>query len=125
MDNYFVYMLRCNDGSYYTGVTNDYERRLSEHAQGLDPSSYTHNRRPVTLVYVATFRDVNEAIAWETKVKGWSRKKKEALIRREYEKLPGLSINKIEQLKACHIELVEMSTCDSLQRCVESSTGSD
>lgn len=91
MNEYYVYMLRCKDESYYTGVTNDYERRFDEHVQVLDPSSYTHNRRPLQLVYVTSFRDVNEAIAWETKVKGWSRRKKEALIQREYEKLPGLS----------------------------------
>jgi putative endonuclease len=91
MKEYFVYILRCNDGSYYTGVTHDYEKRFAEHMEGIDPSAYTHNRRPLELVYVATFWDVNEAIAWETRVKGWSRKKKEALIAREYETLPELS----------------------------------
>lgn len=88
---YYVYILHCRDGSYYTGVTNNYELRFSQHQEGLDPSCYTCSRRPVKLVYVAAFGDVNEAIAWEKKVKRWSRKKKEALIQREYERLPFLS----------------------------------
>ncbi len=92
MKEYFVYILRCHDDSYYTGVTNDYRQRFSEHSHGLDPDSYTHNRRPLQLVYVATFREITDAIAWEKKVKGWSRKKKEALIAREYERLPSLSV---------------------------------
>jgi len=91
MHEYFVYILRCRDGSYYTGVTNDDERRLTEHGEGLDPSSYTHSRRPVKLVYLADFQDINEAISWEKKVKRWSRKKKEALIDRCWESLPKLA----------------------------------
>lgn len=91
MHEYFVYILHCADGSYYTGITNDDERRLTEHGEDLDPSSYTHSRRPVRLVYLADFQDINEAISWEKKIKRWSRAKKEALIRREYERLPALS----------------------------------
>lgn len=110
MHEYYVYILRCSDGSYYTGVTNDDERRLTEHGDGLDPSSYTHSRRPVKLVYLADFQDINEAISWEKKVKRWSRKKKEALIRREYETLPSLaqctnaSHFKYYKVIACHAE---------------------
>jgi len=91
MHEYYVYILHCRDGSYYTGVTNDDERRLTEHGEGLDPSSYTHNRRPVKLVYLADFQDIHEAISWEKKVKRWSRKKKEALIRKKIESLPKLA----------------------------------
>lgn len=90
MREYYVYILRCCGGSYYTGVTN-YESRFSQHQEGLDLSCYTFSRRPVKLVYVAIFGDVNEAIAWEKRVKRWSKRKKEALIRREYEMLPLLS----------------------------------
>jgi putative endonuclease len=79
MKTYFVYMLLCADGSYYIGVTNDLERRLWEHQHGLDPDSYTHERRPVTLAYSADFRDIDQAIAWEKHIKGWSRAKKRAL----------------------------------------------
>lgn len=76
MKAYYVYILKCSDNSYYTGVTNDYERRLYEHNAGIDRKSYTFRRRPLQLVYVTEFRDVEEAIAFEKKVKGWSRKKK-------------------------------------------------
>ena len=94
MRSYFVYMLQCADGSYYTGVTNDVERRVSSHVVGNDPSSYTFKRRPLQLVYTAEFREVYDAISWEKQVKRWNRKKKEALIVREYERLPRLSRNR-------------------------------
>lgn len=91
MLDYYVYIVRCRDHSYYTGITNDYERRLTEHNSGHDPKSYTYSRKPVRLVYVAQFNDVNDAIAWEKRVKRWSRKKKEALIRKDFDALPKLS----------------------------------
>lgn len=83
LDEYYVYILRCNDGSYYTGVTNDYEKRFSEHQDGLDSGCYTFKRRPLELVYHAEFSEITDAIALEKRVKRWSRKKKEALIRRD------------------------------------------
>lgn len=91
MKEFYVYILRCSDSSFYTGITNDYQKRFAEHAEGIDSSCYTFKRRPIELVYVATFREVTDAIAFEKQVKGWSRKKKEALIRGEYESLPALS----------------------------------
>lgn len=78
--NYFVYILRCADGKYYVGVTNDVDRRFAEHQEGLDPGSFTHGRRPVELVLVEWFHDIRQAIEREKQLKGWSRKKKEALI---------------------------------------------
>jgi putative endonuclease len=80
MSEYSVYIVHCVDGSYYTGVTNNLERRLSEHNDGMDPCSYTHSRRPVCLVYSEEFGDIEDAIDAEKQIKGWSRKKKEALI---------------------------------------------
>ena len=91
MKSYFVYILRCVDGSYYTGVTNDYERRFAEHQDGNDMSCYTFRRRPVVLVYLSEFREIDQAISWEKQLKGWSRKKKEALINEQTEKLHDLS----------------------------------
>lgn len=91
MHQYFVYILRCNDGSYYTGVTNDLERRISEHDSGLDPGCYTCRRRPLELVFQERFPLINQAIAFEKQVKGWNRKKKEALINGEWHLLPELS----------------------------------
>lgn len=78
--NYFVYILRCSDGKYYVGVTNDVDRRFAEHQEGLDPGSFTHNRRPVELVLVERYQYIQHAIEREKQLKGWSRKKKEALI---------------------------------------------
>lgn len=92
MKEYCVYIVHCSDGSYYTGITNDVERRVQEHNEGKDHSCYTFTRRPVHLLYSAHFREVLDAIAWEKKVKRWNRKKKEALIFREYESLPLLSV---------------------------------
>jgi len=79
MNQYFVYILLCSDSPYYTGVTNNLDRRLYEHEAGFDPKSYTFKRRPLKLVFQKIFTEVTQAIAFEKQVKGWSRKKKEAL----------------------------------------------
>ncbi|GAA4909708.1 GIY-YIG nuclease family protein [Mucilaginibacter defluvii] len=88
---YFVYIIRCNDGSYYTGVTNDIDRRFQEHQQGIIVHCYTFKRRPLVLVFHEPFGDINQAIAFEKQVKGWRRAKKEALIARRWDLLPELS----------------------------------
>lgn len=94
MNQYLVYILLCNDNSYYTGLTNNLDRRLYEHASGIDPKSYTFKRRPVKLVFQQIFTEVAQAIAFEKQVKGWNRKKKEALIQERLDLLPGLSKRK-------------------------------
>ncbi len=91
MKSYYIYILQCSDGSYYTGVTNNVERRFYEHQEGLIDRCYTHNKRPVKLMYVEEFSDVIEAIEREKQIKGWNRKKKEALISGDFEKLVELS----------------------------------
>ena len=68
--NYFVYIIQCSDSSYYTGVTNDLERRLSEHNEGFSPDSYTASRRPVVLKYYERFQYIDHAIEWEKQIKG-------------------------------------------------------
>jgi predicted GIY-YIG superfamily endonuclease len=87
---YFVYIVQCSDGYYYTGVTNNLERRLNEHNSGL-VDGFTSKRLPVQLVYSQSFQFIEEAIISEKKLKGWSRKKKEALIKSDFEKLKQLS----------------------------------
>ena len=89
--SYFVYILKCSDNSYYTGVTNDLQRRIHEHQTGLIQKSYTHTRRPIELVFQTEFKDVNQAIDFEKKVKGWSRSKKEALIKDNWDEIVRLS----------------------------------
>jgi putative endonuclease len=91
MKQYHVYILLCSDGSYYTGITNDIERRLTEHQSGLNMGSYTYKRRPVKLVFNELFPDVNQAIAFEKQVKGWRRAKKEAIINGDWHLLPQLA----------------------------------
>jgi putative endonuclease len=92
MKTFYVYILKCNDGSYYTGITNDIERRITEHNARTSPDSYTFKRRPVELAFYETFNDFRIAEQWEKKLKGWSRKKKEALIERNWQKLKEYSI---------------------------------
>lgn len=91
MKRYFVYILECSDKSYYTGVTNNLERRVLEHKSGLNPDCYTYSRRPVELVFYVDFQFIKDAIEFEKQVKGWSRKKKEAIINDNWEKLKSLS----------------------------------
>ena len=83
----YVYILKCHDGTYYTGVTNNLERRLKEHNEGINKEAYTFTRRPVELVFYESFTDYNLAIEWETRLKKWSVKKKEALINSDWKKL--------------------------------------
>ena len=79
MKDYFVYILECSDNSFYTGVTHDIEKRLKEHQSGLI-NGYTSKRLPVKLVFSERFREIDQAIRFEKQIKGWSRKKKLALI---------------------------------------------
>ncbi len=89
--NYYVYILACSDNSYYVGVTNDIDARLYEHNHGEDVKAYTYFRRPLILKYVGHFNNINDAIAFEKQVKGWSRKKKEALFEEDWEEIVRLA----------------------------------
>ncbi len=77
----------------YVGVTNDYVIRFKEHQKGIDPTCYTFERRPLELLYVEEFDDPLDAIAREKQLKGWTRAKKEALIRGDIQSLRRLSLN--------------------------------
>jgi predicted GIY-YIG superfamily endonuclease len=81
---FYVYILKCADDSYYTGSTSDIQRRLYEHQSGAIPTSYTFSRRPVELVWSIEAATWREALDFEHQVKGWSRAKKEALIRGDW-----------------------------------------
>tara|TARA_B110001452_G_C14945916_1_gene330859 strand:- start:209 stop:502 length:294 start_codon:yes stop_codon:yes gene_type:complete len=76
---YWVYMLKCSDGSFYTGQTTDLEYRLAQHHQCHFPDCYTAKRLPVQLVFHASFESRYSALAREQQIKKWSRKKKQAL----------------------------------------------
>ena len=94
LERYFVYILLCSDKSYYVGITNDVPKRCAEHGEGMDPKCYTYQKRSLTLVFQQGFREVTDAIAFEKQIKGWSRKKKEALIQGKFDALPMLSKKK-------------------------------
>jgi putative endonuclease len=76
------------------GICNDIERRIWEHNTGQDENSYTYSPKPFQLKYFDTFIDVNQAIAREKQLKGWSRKKKQALIAENFDKLKEFSKSK-------------------------------
>jgi len=86
-----MYILLCADGSYYTGSTRDLELRLQQHQSG-EGANHTRKRLPVKLVYYEEYSRIDEAFHREKQVQGWSRKKKEALIKGDFESLPGLSM---------------------------------
>ena len=96
MSTYYVYILQCKDGSYYTGITNNLQKRVAQHQSGEHSQAYTYRRRPVYLVWHTSFLDPQAAIHLEKKLKGWSRKKKAALIRGDYTSLPSLAKKNFE-----------------------------
>ncbi|WP_339701487.1 GIY-YIG nuclease family protein [Algoriphagus aquimarinus] len=102
MKTYHVYILECSDNTFYTGVTNNLNRRLAEHNEALDPFCYTARRRPLELVFVQDFQEIKEAIAFEKQVKGWSKQKKLAIIHNNWGKLKELSECKNESSHKNH-----------------------
>ena len=88
----FVYMLRCADGTFYVGSArgDDLEKRVMEHETRAYPG-YTYTRRPVRLVWSEHFQQITDAVAAERKIKGWSRAKKEALIRGDWDEIKLLA----------------------------------
>ena len=89
--NFFVYVVQCNDGFYYTGITNDLDRRVLEHNEGINPTCYTYKRRPVVLNYFEQYTEIAQAIQREKQLKGWSRAKKEALFHQDFDLLKALA----------------------------------
>ncbi|MCH8088314.1 MAG: GIY-YIG nuclease family protein [Chloroflexi bacterium] len=87
---FYVYILRCADGSYYTGHTDDLEKRIAAHQRGAI-SGYTSVRRPVHLVFSDSFVEREEAFGRGRQIKGWTRQKKEALIHGDWNQLIQLS----------------------------------
>lgn len=86
----YMYILKCADGSYYTGSTKNLEVRLHQHQMGKG-AKHTKTRLPVSLVHCEEFDRIDEAFSREKQIQGWSRKKKEALIAGDFDKLSHLS----------------------------------
>lgn len=87
---FWVYMLQCADQSYYVGHTNDLEKRIMEHQTG-EVDGYTATRRPLRVVFTQEFPSREEALATELQIKGWSRKKKQALVRGDWPEISRLA----------------------------------
>jgi len=94
MQDFWTYILRCADGSYYVGHTDDIDLRIGQHQDG-SLAGYTAKRRPVELVWSDRFPDRDSAFAVERQLKGWSRAKKEALVRGDGEALSQLAKRRV------------------------------
>ena len=77
---WWVYIVECSDGTYYTGITTDVQRRLNEHNYSFKSAKYTRSRRPVKLVYVEEAINRSEASKREIKIKKCKRGRKKELI---------------------------------------------
>jgi len=97
MKPFWVYILRCADHSYYTGHTEDLDRRIAQHEAGDIPSCYTFKRRPVVLVFCQPCVTREEALSAERQIKGWSRKKKEAMMRGDWAEVSRLARSSVNQ----------------------------
>ena len=86
MNDFYVYILKCSDNSYYTGHTDNIEQRISEHRFN-QFKCYTSNRLPIEVVFVQNFATRDEAFNAERQIKNWNRQKKDALIKSDWEKL--------------------------------------
>ena len=98
MKEFILYILKCNDDSYYVGHTDEIENRISEHMLGNIPC-YTATRLPVELLFMQGFGSRAEAIDMERRIKKWSRKKKEALIEGDWNKVSVLAKKKFKKQK--------------------------
>jgi putative endonuclease len=104
---FWIYILECADRSYYTGQTDNLEQRLYEHEQNL-VKCYPSKRLPVKLVFSCEFEKREDALARERQIKGWSRKKKQALIAEDWLSLIRLSKCKQAALRQAQGERIKL-----------------
>lgn len=97
MKQSYVYILKCSDGTYYTGVTSNLESRMFKHETGFYPDCYTASRRPLQLAFYCEFTDINLAIEKEKQIKKWSKAKKEALIQEDFDALVNLAKKRFDK----------------------------
>ena len=90
---FYAYILKCSDGKYYTGHTDDIENRIAQHQAGIG-DCFTYARRPVELVWIEEFPTRYEALVSERRIKGWRRAKKEALIAGDWNEVSRLAKNR-------------------------------
>lgn len=97
MKNFWVYIIKCANNSYYTGHTDNLENRFNQHVTAYIPSCYTAKRLPLKLVFSQEFTSREEALQSERQIKGWSRKKKEAMIAGDWDKVSEFAQNTLRQ----------------------------
>jgi putative endonuclease len=113
----YMYILLCSNGHYYTGSTIDLEKRIKEHQNG-EGANFTKKYLPVQLIYFEEFQRIDEAFHREKQVQGWSRRKKEALIKGETNLLNKLSLAKrdskpvVEALETPGTEELNFKECN-------------
>ena len=95
--SFWVNILTCNDDSYYTGHTDNLERRIAMHQTG-KIDGYTGSRLPIELAFSGHFTTRREALEMERRIKGWSRKKKEAMMRGDWDEVSRLAQNRSQSL---------------------------
>lgn len=95
MNDFYVYILKCKDDSYYVRHTDSIEKRISEHNLNLF-DCYTSSRLPVEVVFIQSFGTRDESFIAERQIKKWSRVKKEALIEGDWEKVSLLAKKKFK-----------------------------
>ena len=88
---FYVYILKCNDGSFYTGYTDNLAKRLVQHSQAHFKNCYTVKRLPVRLAFQGAFKTKKRALIIEKQIKEWSKKQKEALIDDNWSEIIRLS----------------------------------
>ena len=107
-----VYLLKCSDGSYYVGRTDNPERRLAEHQSGT-VKRYTETRRPVALLWASEFRSDTDAYLCERRIKGWSRAKKEALIRGDWDAIHSIVKNERQKGEQARRAILRLRSADA------------
>jgi len=75
MEKWFLYIIKCEDGSFYTGITNNLKRRFFEHSHKKG-GKYTSNHKPLEIIYQESYSTRSEVLKREAQIKGWSRQKK-------------------------------------------------
>ena len=100
---FHVYILQCADGTYYTGHTDELDRRMAEHGAG-EGCAYTSKRRPLELLWATDCQTREQAWELEKRLQGWSRAKKEALMRGDFEALPALSRSRSQSARPEPVE---------------------
>jgi putative endonuclease len=95
---FWVYVLNCADGSYYTGHTDNLEQRIGTHQSGAYPG-YTATRLPVKLIWSQECETREEALSAEMQIKSWSRRKKEAMMRGDWKEVSLFGKKKFEKDK--------------------------